>query len=336
MAPLADGGPGTVDALVRALGGEYRTARVEDPLGRPVVARWGWLPDGTAVVEMAAASGLSLLPPSERDPRRASTFGTGQLLLAAMDAGARRLTVGLGGSATNDGGAGAAAALGARFLDAEGRTLPPGGAALARLRRIDLAGRTPRLAGVELVLATDVTNPLLGPRGASAVYGPQKGASPEVVEALDAALANLSRVVREQLGQDLADQPGMGAAGGLAYGLATFAGGRLTPGFPLIADVLGLERRIQRADLVLTAEGRFDGQTGQGKGPDALARLALTKGKRTVLFAGSVGPDVDPAKSLFHEVVTVGREELPLEELRRQAAALLESAVGAWAASRGR
>lgn len=332
VAPLADGGPGTVDALVPALGGGFRTSRVADPLGRPVDARWGLVDNGrTAVMEMAAASGIVLLAPEERDPRRASTSGTGELLRAALDAGCERIIVGLGGSATNDGGAGAITTLGARLLDAEGRALPPGGAALARLARLDVSGLDPRLRRVELIIANDVLNPLLGPEGASAVYGPQKGADATAVTELDAALARFAAAVRSELGVDLAGKPGTGAAGGLAYGLAAVAGGRIVSGFDMIRTALDLDRRVARADVVLTAEGRFDRQTRQGKGPWRLAALAKEAGRRAVLFTGSVAPDADRAHTPFDEIVTIGGEGLSHEELRRTAGPRLEAAAEAWA-----
>jgi len=239
--------------------------------------------------------------------------------------------MGVGGSATNDGGAGAAQALGVRLLDEQGKLLSPGGAALARLARIELSERNPRLANTELIIATDVQNELLGPRGASAVYGPQKGATPEMVSELDAALAHYAEVVEQQLGLALAQTPGMGAAGGLAYGLAVFAHGTLVSGFELLSRVLELDRRVESADVVVTGEGRFDGQSLQGKGPGAIGELARSKGKHTVLFAGILGSDVSLAHSPFDEIVTVGREGQGIEELREQTASRVEAAAETWA-----
>jgi glycerate kinase len=308
VAPLADGGPGTVDALLAGVGGERVTRTVQGPLGAPVRATYGLLDSGrTAVIEMAAASGLSLLAPGERDPRRTSTFGTGELMRAALEGGCERLILGLGGSATNDGGTGALAALGFRVLDEHGAPLPPGGAALRRLARVDPSGRHPRLAEVELLVATDVTAPLLGPDGASRLFGPQKGADADTVAELESALARLAEVVAPGLAQ----APGAGAAGGFGYGLAALAGGKLVSGYGMVARTLRLPERLAAADVVLTGEGRFDRQTALGKGPGALAREARSLGRRTVMFAGVVAPDVDAGTSLFDEVVEVSSLALP-------------------------
>lgn len=331
VCPIADGGPGTVDALLDALGGERRTANVHDPLGRPIDAVWGLIESGaTAVIEMAAASGLALLRPEELDARRASTFGTGELIRAALDAGCMKVIVGVGGSATNDGGTGAATALGVRFLDERGTPLPLGGAALTRLARIDVSGRDRRLDGVDLLVATDVTNPLYGPEGASVVYGPQKGADPAAVAELDAGLVHLAKLVREQLGVDLALKPGTGAAGGLAYGLCVFCGGRMAPGFDLIAKAVRLSARIARADVVVTGEGRLDSQTVHGKGPGELARRARKRGVRVVIFAGVVDPSFDTNSGLFDEVVAVAQPG-SRPPGTGEAASLLEAAAERWA-----
>jgi glycerate 2-kinase len=308
VAPLADGGPGTVDALLAGVGGERVTRTVKGPLGAPVEAAHGLLDGGrTAVIEMAAASGLSLLSPGGRDPRRASTYGTGELLRAALEHGCERIILGLGGSATNDGGAGALTALGFRFLDAHGVPLPPGGAALRRLARVDASHVHPRLARVELLVATDVTAPLLGPDGASRLFGPQKGADAEAVAELEAALAHFA----ERVAPDLAHTPGAGAAGGFGYGLAALAGGRLVSGYGLVARTLRLPERLAAADVVLTGEGRFDRQTALGKGPGALAKEARALGRRTVMFAGSISPDVDASTSPFDEVLVVSTSAPP-------------------------
>ncbi len=331
VAPIADGGPGTVDVILSAVGGERRVTRVRGPLGALVDAAWAVIDGGdTAVVEMAAASGLTLLQPEELDPRRASTYGTGELVRAALDAGCRRIIIGVGGSATNDGGTGAAAALGMRFLDAGGAELPPGGSALAHLDRVDLGGRDARLGGTEMFVATDVVNPLCGPQGASAVYGPQKGADSAAVRELDAALAHLASVVWEQMGLDLANLPGAGAAGGLAYGLVVFCAGKITPGFALVADILGLEERIAAADVVVTGEGRLDSQTLQGKGPGEVAREAQLRRKHTVIFAGALDLS-SKARGPFDEVVVLCPPGMPLEEARAHAAEWLQREAEAWA-----
>ena len=300
--PLADGGPGTVEVLVRATGGAFHEAAAHDPLGRPVRARWGSLGDGrSAVIEIAAASGIALLAPAERDAARTTTYGTGELLRAALAAGYRRLVVGVGGSATNDGGAGMAQALGARLLDQDGRDLEPGGAALARLARIDASGLDARLRASEVVVASDVTNPLCGPDGASLVYGPQKGASEALARELDAALAHYAALVRRDLGVETIDVPGAGAAGGLGAGLIAFCGARIEPGFEVVAQAVGLRARIASAAAVVTGEGRLDRQTAFGKTAAGVARLAREAGRPVVAVVGSVldGAPVDAFDAVF-------------------------------------
>jgi glycerate kinase len=327
VAPLADGGPGTVDALLAGTRGERRRQVVRGPLGAPVEASWALLDDGRiAVVEMAAASGLSLLPPEARDARRASTYGTGELLRAALDSGCERIILGLGGSATTDAGTGALSALGYRFLDASGQPLPPGGAALSGLVRVDASGRHPRLGAVEFLGATDVTAPLLGPDGAARLFGPQKGADAAAVEELEAALAHLASVV----GDRAAGWPGAGAAGGFGFGLAALLGARLVPGYELVARALGLERRVLLADVVLTGEGRFDRQTSLGKGPGGLARRAREHGTPVVLFAGGVQREDGLELDLFHEVVDLSTQAQPGEP----ASKVLCEATARWAAAR--
>ena len=327
VAPLADGGPGTVEALLTGLRGERRQQVVRGPLGAPVEAHWALVEDGrTAVVEMASASGLSLLAPEARDALKASTYGTGELMHAALESGCERLIVCLGGSATTDAGTGALSALGFRFLDARGQPLPPGGAALAQLARVDASGRHPRLSAVELLGATDVTSPLLGPDGAARLFGPQKGADEAGVEALEAALAHAATV----LGDTSAGWPGAGAAGGFGFGLLALAGARLVPGYELVSRALGLERRVLMADVVLTGEGRFDRQTALGKGPGGIARLAREHSTPVVLFAGQVQRDEGLALDLFHEVVELSGHAQPGEA----ASKVLCEAAARWAAQR--
>ena len=289
--PVADGGDGTVEALVSARRGHYWIARVEGPLGDPVVTRYGLIDsDGTAVVELATASGLVLIPTERRDPRKASTYGFGQLLEAARRPGVREIVAGIGGSATNDGGAGMAQALGYRLLDAGGKDLPRGGAALARLERIDASGLDPGWSSVRVRVASDVTNPLTGPRGASAVYGPQKGADPQTVVELDAALSQLAEVVERDLGRNVRDLPGAGAAGGTGAGLVAFLGATLEPGAPLVVSATGFDEQLPGADVVFTGEGRADEQTAYGKAPGEVAKRAAAAGIPVVLLAGSKGP----------------------------------------------
>jgi glycerate kinase len=288
--PMADGGEGTVDALVYATHGSFREVRVTGPLGEPVTARYGLLGDGqTAVLEMASASGLTLVPRECRDPRRTSTVGTGELLLAAVEAGARRTIVGIGGSATNDGGAGLGTALGFRLLDAGGRELPPGGGALGRLARIVADDRDPRLHGIQVSVACDVDNPLCGPRGASAVYGPQKGATPGMVAELDRNLAHFAEVVERDLGIAILNLPGAGAAGGLGGGLVAFAGGSLERGIDLVVDAVGLADRMAGADLCLTGEGALDASSTFGKTAVGVALQARSTGCPTIALVGTIG-----------------------------------------------
>ncbi len=286
--PVADGGDGTVAAAVAA-GFERHEVRVSGPLGDEVTAAYA-LRDGTAVVEMAEASGLQRLPEGVFAPLTASTYGSGELLRAALDAGARSIVFGVGGSATTDGGAGMLSALGARFLTASGEPVRPGGAALAELATADLSGLDPRLRSVEFVLASDVDNPLTGPKGAAAVYGPQKGASPEDVERLDAALAHLVKVLDASA---LAASPGAGAAGGIGFA-ALLVGARFRPGIEVMLDVLGFASALERADLVITGEGSLDEQTLHGKAPAGVAAAARAAGKDVVAVCGrlALAPEV--------------------------------------------
>ncbi|PPU10808.1 glycerate kinase [Xanthomonas arboricola pv. corylina] len=279
--PVADGGEGTVDALVAATGGRVIDCTVSGPLGTPVQAFFGLTGDGrTAVIEMAAASGLALVPPAERAPLRTSTAGVGELILAALDAGARRFIIGIGGSATNDGGAGLAQALGVRLLDAQGESIGPGGGALATLARIDTQDLDRRLQDCQFEVACDVDNPL---------FGPQKGATPSMVRQLDSNLQRYADVLQRDLGVRLHDLPGGGAAGGLGAALVAFLGAQLRPGVEIVAQALGLDALIAQADLVITGEGRLDSQSLHGKTPVGVARLAQRHGKPVIAIAGCLG-----------------------------------------------
>ena len=290
LCPMADGGEGTVEAVLSATGGERREQQVCGPLGTPVTAHWGWLPDERqAVIEMAAASGLHWVAAEQRDARITTTYGTGELVLAALDAGARRIILGIGGSATNDGGAGLLEALGARLLNEEGQPIGRGGAALTDLQRIELAGLDTRLAATEIIIAADVDNPLCGPHGASHVFGPQKGASADQVEQLDHALSHFADVMAAALGQDYRDVPGVGAAGGLGFAARAVLGARFRPGIELVAELSGLAEAVQGADLVITGEGRLDGQSLHGKTPVGVARIARAAGVPVIALAGSLG-----------------------------------------------
>ena len=303
--PIADGGEGTVEALVAAGGGELVPVEVEGPLGEPVTALFGRLDGGrTAVVELASSSGLPLVPDHLRDPRRASTYGFGQLLDAARRGGARRIIAAVGGSATNDGGAGMAQALGFRLLDDHGRDLPRGAAALPRLARIDDSGVDPAWAQVEVEVAVDVMNPLSGPAGATAVYGPQKGVAGEMVEELDAALLRLGRL----LPPDVATTPGAGAAGGAGAGLLAFVGAKLRRGAPLVIEAAALEQALEGAVAVVTGEGGVDRQTVFGKGPIEVALRARAADVPVALLAGTLGEGwesvLDEGISIVEEIGT--------------------------------
>ena len=290
LVPVADGGDGTLETLVGSTGGTVETTTVTGPLGETVAAGWGALGDGnTALVEMARTSGLAMVAPDLRDPRITTTYGLGEVIRAALDAGFRSFVIGIGGSATNDAGAGMAQALGARLLDADGADLPFGGAALAALDRIDLSGLDPRISESEVVVACDVSNPLCGPNGASAVYGPQKGATPAMVEELDAALGHFAAIVERDVGAAVGEVQGAGAAGGLGGGLIAFLGGRLERGVDIVLGVLKLEEQLKGADLVITGEGCMDFQTVFDKAPVGVARRAAKLGIPVIAISGSHG-----------------------------------------------
>ncbi len=329
LAPVADGGDGTLNALVDGTGGQVFTSTVTGPLGQPVEAQWGVMGDGrTAVIEMALASGITLVPQRRRNPRVTTTAGTGEMLREALDRGYDRIIVGLGGSATNDGGAGMAAALGARFLDTEGNPLPAGGSALARLDRVESDALHPALSDATIIAATDVTNPLCGPEGASAIFGPQKGATPEMVQELDAALANYARVVARDLGRDVSEQPGAGAAGGLGAGLMAFAGATLQSGIDMVCDVLDFDTLLEGADLVITGEGRADHSTIFNKAPVGVARHARAHGVPTVLLAGGLGPGYEELYDhSLAAVVCISDRPMSFDVSLSRTAELLESAA---------
>lgn len=342
LVPIADGGEGTVDALVAATGGEVRTVTVTGPLGEPVAAAFGLLSDGqTAVIEMAAASGLPLVPPDRRNPLVTTTYGTGELIRAALDAGARHLIIGLGGSATVDGGAGMLQALGARLLDAAGAPIGPGGGALPALARIDLAGLDPRLAECTLTVACDVDNPLTGPRGAAAVFGPQKGATPDMVAALDAALAHLAAVIRRDLGRDVELVPGAGAAGGLGAALLAL-GARLRPGIEIVVEATRLRERLAGAALCLTGEGQTDFQTARGKAPVGVARAAKAWGVPVLCISGGLGAGYEEVYACgIDAVASAVPGPMPLAEAMARGAELVAAAAERavrlwWVGRRGR
>ena len=351
LAPMADGGEGTLAALTAALGDAAvrHTLSTVDALGRPVEADWLELGDGEAFIEMAEASGLARLAPNERTPdaaRRASTRGTGELLRAALDAGAKRITLGLGGSATTDGGSGLLTALGLRLLDAEGHALPPGGAALAGISRVEVDGLDPRLENVTLTIASDVTNLLCGANGAAATYGPQKGADDAAVQELDAALAAWGDAIERATGRLVADIPGAGAAGGTTAGLLGFTGAKVRPGVEVVAELIGLGDALEAADLVITGEGRADEQTLSGKAAMGVARLARSRNAPVILLCGALGPGAAAldASGTFAVVQPIGDRPMSLEESMADTERLLANAaerlartveVGAGLAERG-
>lgn len=291
--PVADGGEGTVDAMVAATDGKMVALSVTGPLGDTVDAFYGLSGDGRcAIIEMAAASGLERVPPASRDVLRATSWGTGELIRHALDSGIEHLIIGIGGSATNDGGAGMVQALGAKLLDEQGDAIGPGGAELSRLAAIDVSGLDPRIARCRIEVACDVTNPLTGEQGASVIFGPQKGATPQQVSELDAALTNFARIIQRDLAVDVLTVPGGGAAGGMGAGLYAFCRATLRPGIEIVTDALGLDALVQDATLVITGEGRIDSQTIHGKVPVGVARIAKRYNKPVIGIAGSLTHDV--------------------------------------------
>ena len=329
MIPMADGGEGTVDAILCAVKGEKIGVNVTDPLGRSIKATYGLIDDGaTAVIEMAAASGLTLLRPEERNPRITSTQGTGVLIKDALDRGVKKILLGIGGSATNDGGAGLATVLGVKLLDAQGKELSPGGATLANLVNIDMSGLDPRLSDVKIEVACDVQNPLCGPEGASAVYGPQKGANLEDVQVLDKALRNFGEHLSEFAGTNLLELAGGGAAGGLGAGVVGFLQAKLRPGSQIVLEGANAAEKIMHADLVLTGEGRTDSQTAYGKVPVGVAALAKSYHVPVLVISGSVeGPAGLLVDHGIASCFSVSEGPITLEEAYAKAEEQLERAV---------
>ena len=286
--PVADGGEGTVTALVSGLSGESVTIPVTGPLGETVQATYGILPDHIAVIEMAEAAGLPLVPAEKRNPMNTTTYGVGEMILHALDEGCRNFIIGIGGSATNDGGTGMLRALGCRFWKADGSEIALGAQELSELATIETEALDPRLKESHFSIACDVTNPLCGPSGASYIFAPQKGADPATVQKLDAVLAHLADMTAVTLGTDLRDQPGAGAAGGLGFAFASYLNGTLRPGVDIVLDAVLPESELRAADIVVTGEGRFDGQTAMGKAPVGIARRAKACGCKVIVLAGSV------------------------------------------------
>lgn len=330
LVPLSDGGEGLVNALVAAVGGVEKVSTVTGPLGESVEAHWGILSDRkTAVIEMAQASGLDLVPPKKRNPLHATSYGTGELIKNALDAGCRRVVVGLGGSATVDGGAGLAQALGAEFLDSKGAALEADPASLEKLEQIDLSGFDPRIKETEVLAACDVTNPLCGPQGAAAVYGPQKGAGPEEVARLDNVLGHLADLLEMKTGQDVKLLPGAGAAGGLGAGLAAFLGAKLCPGIELVLDLVGFEGILASGtDLVITGEGEVNYQTAYGKVPVGVAKAAVKYKIPVVALAGSLGPGAEQVYQYgIGGLMSIQTRPMTLEYCMENAADLVEDAA---------
>ena len=329
LVPVADGGDGTLETLVEASGGRVHDVGVTGPLGERRTAQWGAMGDGvTAVIEMARTSGLALLSAEERNPLIATTYGLGEAMRAALDAGFRRFIIGIGGSATNDAGAGMAQALGVRLVDGAGDELGFGGAVLADLAAIDMGGLDARIAECETLVACDVNNPLTGPTGASAIYGPQKGATPAMVAELDAALAHFARVVKRDIGADIAETPGSGAAGGLGGGLIAFAGGQLRSGVDIVLDAVGLDDALVGADLAVTGEGSMDHSTIYNKAPVGVAARAKRLGIPVVDISGSLGAGfrdahahgIDAATAIVPGPMTLGEASERAAELIADAA----------------
>jgi glycerate kinase len=323
--PMADGGEGTVQAVLAATQGQSRVNTVHNALGQPIEAQWGWLPNHTAVIEMAAASGLEHIPAKDRDPMRATSFGVGELIRHALDAGAKHIVLGLGGSATNDAGAGMLQALGLRLFDANGDTLEPGGEALSKLSRIDSSSLDKRLSDVSITIASDVNNPLCGIRGASAIFGPQKGATLAQVQILDAALGHFADCCMQHLGADSRDQPGAGSAGGLGFAAHAWMGATFRPGVEVVAEIGGLAQAVQGASLVITGEGRMDAQTLLGKTPMGVATIARHAGVPVIAIAGSLGKDYQALYAAgIYAAFSLVSGPCTLQEACEQASVLLE------------
>ncbi len=316
--PIADGGEGTVEAIVSGMKGNIINCTVQDPLGNSITASYG-LCGETAVIEMSAASGITLIPSEDRNPWLTSTYGTGQLIKDALKRGCREFLIGLGGSATNDGGTGMLRALGFRFLDLDGNEVGDGGGEVGRIASIDASKVMPELAEATFNIACDVTNPLTGPEGASHIYGPQKGADTEMVIALDTALANFAKVTEKFCGRDFSTYPGAGAAGGMGFAFLAFLHGRLQPGIEMILDAVGFNEKLKGASLVITGEGRLDRQTCMGKAPYGVLKRAVAHNIPVIGIGGSVVPEAVPAllKAGFTAIFPIVPGPIPLHEAMR-------------------
>lgn len=326
--PIADGGEGTVEAIITGVGGRIEKAMVLNPLGREIESFFGILPDQTAVIEMAAASGINLIKPEERNPLLTTTYGTGQLIMKALDAGCKKFIIGIGGSATNDGGVGMAQALGIKFLDQDGLPIGFGGGELSKIRKIDLSGINSRLENAVFTIASDVKNVLCGPEGASAVYGPQKGATPEMITVLDHNLRYLADMIKQELGKEIASVPGSGAAGGLGGGLMAFLNAQIRPGIEIVMELTGFREKVKEADLIITGEGATDFQTMYGKVPYGVAQIAKEYHKPVICISGTLGNGYeklyDAGINAFFSIVN---RPMSLEEAMQRGEELLEKTV---------
>lgn len=327
--PMADGGDGTVQCLVNATGGKILEEKVIGPLGDEVLASYGILADKkTAVIEMAAASGLTLVPEGKKNPLITTTYGTGQLIKAALDQGCRKMIIGIGGSATNDGGAGMLQALGIKLLDQEGKEIGFGGRELKKIIRIDISCIDNRLSDTKVLVASDVNNPLCGPKGASRIYGPQKGATPKITEELDKSLAYFAKVIKRDLHKDIKDIPGTGAAGGLGASLIAFLNAELRPGIEIIIEVVKLEQAIKDADLVITGEGKIDSQTIYGKAPIGVAKIAKKYNIPVIAVAAIIGDDADIVHQYgISSLISVFGQPMRLEESVSHKVSLIKNSI---------
>jgi len=327
--PMADGGDGTVQCLVNATGGEILKEKVIGPLGDKVLASYGILGEKkTAVIEMAEASGLTLVPENQRNPLITTTYGTGELIKAALDQGCRKMIIGIGGSATNDGGAGMVQALGVKLLDKDEEELGFGGGELKKVFRIDTKYLDNRLSETKVLVASDVSNPLCGPKGASWIYGPQKGATPEVIEELDEFLAHFAEIVKRDLNKDVKDIPGAGAAGGLGASLMAFLDAELRPGIDIVIEIVKLERAIKGADLVITGEGKIDSQTIYGKAPIGVARIAKKYNVPVIAVAAIIGDDADIVHQYgINTLIKISEPPMSLTEPKSKKIGLIKRSV---------
>jgi len=327
--PMADGGDGTVECLVNATGGEILREKVIGPLGNEILAHYGILEDKkTAVIEMATASGLTLVPENKRDPLITTTYGTGQLIKAALNQGCRKMIIGIGGSATNDGGAGMVQALGVKLLDQEGEEIGFGGGELKKIVKIDISCMDNRLSEIKVLVASDVNNPLCGPQGASRIYGPQKGATPETIEELDKSLAYFAELIKRDLNKDVKDIPGAGAAGGLGASLMAFLNAELRPGIEIMIEAVKLEQAIKDADLVITGEGKIDSQTIYGKAPIGVAKIAKKYNVPVVAVAAIIEEDSRIFQSYgIDTLIKVSEPPMRLSEIKTKKIWLIKKSI---------